>query len=194
MQSFSLQKEGFRSTSASIRARFVEARGYEPPSGRVFIEDDYNGLIKVDENGYAGSWTLSEDKEDRKDGLWIWGLFKEPKYPFLYFTLGAYNTTINARTNDEEPIFGGLGIPNEKLYIRFDHNVSPDRNHRLSNGRVEFKESEFVKADPFGVGGTVDVGDVVNGGSIQITPVLDDDEGAMSSIGHEQTYKQFKTN
>jgi hypothetical protein len=30
--------------------------------GRIFVEDDFNGLIKVDEKGYAGSWTLSEDK------------------------------------------------------------------------------------------------------------------------------------
>ena len=26
----------------------------------------------------GGRWKLSEDPEDRKDGLWIWGLFQEP--------------------------------------------------------------------------------------------------------------------
>jgi hypothetical protein len=31
----------------------------------------------------SGRWQLSEDPEDRKDGLWIWGLFEEPLYPFL---------------------------------------------------------------------------------------------------------------
>lgn len=88
--SISLTKSGFKSIDCIARVRFVEDRNYEPPQGRIFVEDDFNGLIKVDEKGYAGSWTLSEDKDDRKDGLWIWGLFQEPKYPFLYFSLGIF--------------------------------------------------------------------------------------------------------
>jgi hypothetical protein len=86
--SLTLTKSGCKSIEAIARVRFIEDRNYEPPQGRLFVEDDFNGLIKVDEKGYAGSWTLSEDKDDRKDGLWIWGLFQEPKYPFLYFSLG----------------------------------------------------------------------------------------------------------
>jgi hypothetical protein len=35
---------------------------YINTQGRIFVEDDFNGLIRVDEKGYAGSWTLSEDK------------------------------------------------------------------------------------------------------------------------------------
>lgn len=88
--SITLNKSGFKSIDCIARVRFVEDRNYEPPQGRIFVEDDFNGLIKVDEKGYAGSWTLSEDKDDRKDGLWIWGLFQEPKYPFLYFSLGKF--------------------------------------------------------------------------------------------------------
>ena len=65
------RKDGFESREATARIRFVAARNYEPPQGRIFVEDDYNGLIKTDDNGYVGSWTLSEDKNDRKDGLWI---------------------------------------------------------------------------------------------------------------------------
>ena len=34
-------------------------------------------------------WQLSEDPDDRKDSLWIWGLFKEPLYPFILFSLGV---------------------------------------------------------------------------------------------------------
>jgi hypothetical protein len=52
------------------------------------VQDDYYGLIRCDEKGYSGTWTLSEDKNDRKDGLWIWGLFEEPKYPYLYTYFG----------------------------------------------------------------------------------------------------------
>lgn len=67
--------------------------------------------------GYAGVWTLSEDKEDRKDGLWIWGLFEEPKYPFLYFYLDVYNTTVLA-SGEEDPIYGGEGVPGDRLNFR----------------------------------------------------------------------------
>ena len=82
---------GDREVSAVLRLRLLEDRGYEPPSGRVFIEDDFNGLVRVDERGYSAyKWTLSEDKDDRKDGLWIWGLFEEPKYPYLYFSIGNF--------------------------------------------------------------------------------------------------------
>lgn len=77
-----------RIQEATARVRFIPSKNYEPPQGRVFIEDDFNGLFKADDNGYSGRWTLSEDKNDRKDGLWVWGLFEEPKYPFLYFNLG----------------------------------------------------------------------------------------------------------
>ena len=83
-----LEKDGFKNAAAAIRIRFIEDRGYEPPQGRIFVEDDYNGFVNCNAKGYSGAWTLSEDKNDRKDGLWIWGLFEEPKYPYLYFYLG----------------------------------------------------------------------------------------------------------
>lgn len=71
-----LRKDGHRDVEASLRVRFVEDRGFEPPSGRLFVEDDLNGLVRVDEDGFSAlKWGLSEDKNDRKDGLWIWGLF-----------------------------------------------------------------------------------------------------------------------
>jgi hypothetical protein len=82
-----LQSKDIKSTTL-IGVRFVEDRGYEPPQGKIFVETDPNSFMKLTGKGYAGSWSLSEDKNDRKDGLWIWGLFKEPKYPYLYFTLG----------------------------------------------------------------------------------------------------------
>lgn len=87
---FRLEKEGYKSIDAVARVRFIPDRNYEPPQGKIFVEDDFNGFIRVTETGYSGSWTLSEDKNDRKDGLWIWGLFEEPKYPFMYICLGIY--------------------------------------------------------------------------------------------------------
>jgi hypothetical protein len=55
---------------ANLRVRFVNDRNYEPPQGRIFIEDDFNGLVRTNDFGYSGIWTLSEDKNDRRDGLW----------------------------------------------------------------------------------------------------------------------------
>lgn len=71
--SLRLQRPGQKDSEAIARVRFVPDRNYEPPQGKIFIEDDFNGLIQVDEKGYSGTWSLSEDKNDRKDGLWIWG-------------------------------------------------------------------------------------------------------------------------
>ena len=95
--------------SQGSRVRFIEDRGYEPPQGQIFVEDDYNGLIRVDDKGYSTfSWTLSEDKEDKKDGLWIWGLFEEPKYPFLYFTLGVFSSIV-LPSGEEDKIWAAEG-------------------------------------------------------------------------------------
>ena len=76
----------------NIDVQFVEEEGYEPPQGEIIqivakpvAADDKEGsmnkiqYLKVTK----GRWQLSEDPEDRKDGLWIWGLFKEPQYPFM---------------------------------------------------------------------------------------------------------------
>eukprot|EP00607_Mallomonas_marina_P000714 CAMPEP_0182429944 /NCGR_PEP_ID=MMETSP1167-20130531/35326_1 /TAXON_ID=2988 /ORGANISM="Mallomonas Sp, Strain CCMP3275" /LENGTH=189 /DNA_ID=CAMNT_0024614373 /DNA_START=103 /DNA_END=672 /DNA_ORIENTATION=+ len=170
--SLRLQKEGFKDSSASIRVRFVEARGYEPPQGRVFVEDDYNGFINTDDNGYSGAWSLSEDKNDRKDGLWVWGLFEEPKYPFLYFSLDVFNSTI-AASGEEEPLFDGLGIPNNRLNIRFSHSRDQEEGVKLESGEISYQEIEYMKADLLGVGGEVNVGDIVDAGKIDIRAVFD---------------------
>jgi len=150
--------------------RFVEDRGYEPPQGRLFVEDDFNGLIRVDDKGYSTfSWTLSEDKDDRKDGLWVYGLWKEPKYPFLYFSIGIFESVV--LPNGEEELIWGKGVPGSKLSIRFNHEITKEMGTTLSNPMMMYKESEFMKADPLGVGGVVDIGDDVCAGNIQIRPV-----------------------
>ena len=218
--------------------------------GRIFIEDDYNGLVRVDEEGYAGVWTLSEDKDDRKDGLWIWGLFEEPKYPYIYFYLDIYPTVIvdkneykvpqklksdggktpttvttsidkekifqginneiednsylnsvlkveiknpkltssppvstnsvstsssdssSANIDDqmvEIPIFDGKTIVKNRLNFRFDFfQKSMSDGVTLTNGDVNYQLTETINADPFGIGGKVDVGDYVNAGRVNI--------------------------
>ena len=81
---FKLVKEGQKDIDFYLRVRFIEQRGYEPPQGKIFVEDDTRGVVKVDDNGYSGIWTLSEDKDDRKDGLWIWGNFFSSQSPMIF--------------------------------------------------------------------------------------------------------------
>ena len=51
-------------TSRKFDVQFEPLDGYEPPQGKIVGE------------GITGSYLLSEDPDDRKDGLWVWGLFK----------------------------------------------------------------------------------------------------------------------
>jgi len=185
-----LEKPGSKSIEAVVRLRFVEDRGYEPPQGRIFVEDDFYGMIKVDDKGYASRWMLSEDKNDRKDGLWIWGLFEEPKYPYLYFSLFVFKSIILA-SGLEEPIFGGDGVPGDRLNFRFSHfRNDPAKGAELTAGEMTYDIAETVQADPFGLGGTVNVGEPVPAGQVLgMRPVFKDDredEPLFQSIAEAQ--------
>ena len=67
-----------------IQAKFLEDEGYEPPQGivtQVEKKTDTSGEIdgkseneEKKQNGLqliSGRWQLSEDPDDRKDGLWV---------------------------------------------------------------------------------------------------------------------------
>ena len=188
-----LEKVGNKVVEAVARVRFIEEQGYEPPQGKIFVEDDFYGILRVDEKGFASRWTLSEDKNDRKDGLWIWGLWEEPKYPFLYFSLGIFKSIV-LPSGLEDPIFGGEGVPGDRLDIRFSHERDETTGAAmLSEGMMTYKVSEMVKADFLGLGGSVEVGDDIPAGKITIRPVYlsndqDEDEKLIESI--EQGMKE----
>ena len=139
-----LREEGSpgEAVSAIARVRFIESKNYEPPQGYVFVEDDINGLIKVNDKGLTSNYKLSEDINDRKDGLWIWGLFEEPKHPYLYFTLNVYDTLF---VGEEEKKIYGRGVPGEKLYIRFNHARDKNNNVLLSDGIITYQQIEMVQ-------------------------------------------------
>jgi hypothetical protein len=169
---FKLQKDSFDDIEATVRVRFIEDRGYEPPQGRIFVENDYNGLIRVDEKGYSAfRWSLSEDKNARKGGLWVWGLFEEPKYPYLYLSFAVYDDVLCGE--EVVPIFGGQGIPKNKLNIRFTHAPDKERGAVLTDGVLTYQVTETVKADPLGLGGSVDVGESTKAGLVSIQPVYE---------------------
>lgn len=55
--------------------------------------------------------------------------------------------------------------------MRFSHTRDSKVGSVLSNGELTYKLTELVKADPLGIGGTVNVGDAVKAGTIDISPV-----------------------
>ena len=87
-------------------------------------------------------WTLSEDPDDQKDSLWIWGLFSQPLYPFLLLTVILSQPV-------ELP--GGETIPAGKLFLQGEHRRDPEADTLLGAGTVVFKRPEELKADLVGL-------------------------------------------
>ncbi len=146
----------------TIETQFVEDQGYEPPQGTLkLLSDTKNNTTTSTIPILKSRWILSEDPNDRKDGLWVWGLFKEPLYPFLLLTL---------QTNDI-PLPNNNGtdfVPAMQLYAQI--------NHRREEGKVIlegkdlcWRQMETVRADPLGAA-TVDLYDNVVVGTIALQP------------------------
>ena len=129
---------GTRPTSVTATVRFDEEQGYEPPQGKVRVESC------LPENAFSGAlsrWTLSEDPEDRKDSLWIWGLFKEPLYPFILLELECAGIELE----------GGGEIPAGTLYLQADHRRDPEEGVRLGAATVTYKVAQKLDADLVGL-------------------------------------------
>lgn len=135
-----------------VTGRFVEDEGYEPPQGYFVVDEDAAGLMQP---AARHRWTLSEDPEDRKDGLWIWGLFSEPLYPFLLLELAS----------SEFAFPSGFTLPEGAIYIQADHSrddstkasVLPGiskgtgESVKLANARVSFRQVKTYNADLAGI-------------------------------------------
>ena len=138
----------------NIEAQFIEEDGYEPPQGYLkqleigSTDSDGETTTKSQLQIASSRWLLSEDPNDRKDGLWVWGLFKEPLYPFLLLQL----------TTDSIPLPGeeGDSIEPLALFAQVNHKRDPDKGAVLSRAELKVREMETVKADIFGVA-TADV-------------------------------------
>ena len=125
--------------TASVR--FAEDDGYEPPSGFMLVESCVpEGALVLGQQ--AARWQLSEDPEDKGDSLWIWGLFKEPLYPFILFELAL-----------AEPLqfpIEGVTLPAGPLFFQVDHRRK-DGAVQLGTGAVTYKVTEKIKADLVGL-------------------------------------------
>jgi len=153
-----------------VHLQFIEEEGFEPPQGlvkQVFPDDDTEDTPDSSSSAPCmkianGRWKLSEDPDDRKDGLWIWGLFKEPLYPFMLLQIET----------DEYPI-GGVeedSLKPLRLYAQVDHKRDKETGDvELGVASVNLREIEQMKADPFGAA-KVEIFEEVKVGQLTFRP------------------------
>jgi len=142
----------------NLKARFQEDVGYEPPQGtveQIFTDDDSEDekQLKIK----FARWTLSEDPDDRKDGLWVWGLFKEPLYPYLLLTVETEALVLETESE--------VVLPSSTFFAKIPH--------RRNDGAVELENTEiflrsFEKLQL--VGAVAEYTEDMAIGQLQITP------------------------
>lgn len=144
------------------RINFIEDEGYEPPQGSFTQLPPEEGedapLLQFD----SSRWQLSEDPNDRKDGLWIWGLFEEPLYPFMLLKFSTQPIQL------QDDTIGPL-----QLYAQINHSRKEEAGVVLEPAVLNVRQMESLKADPFGAA-SVEIFEEVNVGSISIQPVSKD--------------------
>ena len=124
-----------------VEGNFIEEEGYEPPQG-LFQPTGKQSTDEGEEETSSGMalevsnsrWKLSEDPDDPKDGLWIWGLFKEPLYPFMLLQMETKELILSS-SNDGE---NDDSIPPLKLYAQINHIREKD-----GEGGVELKPANL---------------------------------------------------
>lgn len=151
--------------------KFMEDENYEPPQGTIqVLEKDEDGEVEESSSSKSsnlllkakGRWTLSEDPDDRKDSLWIWGLFKEPLYPFLLLTLETPEIPYGEEEDEDS-------IPPMVIYSQIKHRRDSERGAVLPNSPtlLTTRLMETMNADLLGVG-KVEVYEDKNTGQITI--------------------------
>lgn len=123
-----------------LEGNFIEEEGYEPPQGlfRTTAKQIEDGDVEASIGGMAldvsnGRWKLSEDPDDPKDGLWIWGLFKEPLYPYMLLQMETKELALPSSGDEED----NDSIPALKLYAQINHIRDKDE------GGVELKTANL---------------------------------------------------
>lgn len=142
-----------------VDAHFLEEEGYEPPQGVVAQLSSEGDRLKITKS----RWQLSEDPDDRKDGLWIWGLFKEPLYPFLLLQL---ETAAIPLAGEDQDVIKPL-----QLYAQINHRRDDERGVVLEASELKIRRVTTIKADPFGVA-KVDVYDEMGVGTLSVLPAI----------------------
>ena len=160
----------------NVDVKFIEEPGYEPPQGTIEQIPPSNTdvpYMKVQQ----GRWKLSEDPNDRKDGLWIWGLFSEPLYPFLLLSLQT----------EAYPLIMAEGEPSNEitpmnLYAQVNHSRDVDSGEvELGATTLNLRQVESIKADPFGAA-QVEIFEDIKIGQISARP-LEETNGSTGNGG-----------
>ncbi len=157
LQSVPTEKDKKVDELFSAKVQFIEEVGYEPPQGvlkQVYSKDE-EPTFKI----VSSRWQLSEDPNDRKDGLWVWGLFAEPLYPFMLLQIETDPIPLAGETTDV--------IKPLKLFAQLKHKREKGIGVVLSGGALNIREAETFKADPFGAA-SVTLYDDVTIGNLQI--------------------------
>eukprot|EP00560_Eucampia_antarctica_P010011 CAMPEP_0197828832 /NCGR_PEP_ID=MMETSP1437-20131217/5354_1 /TAXON_ID=49252 ORGANISM="Eucampia antarctica, Strain CCMP1452" /NCGR_SAMPLE_ID=MMETSP1437 /ASSEMBLY_ACC=CAM_ASM_001096 /LENGTH=183 /DNA_ID=CAMNT_0043430231 /DNA_START=355 /DNA_END=906 /DNA_ORIENTATION=+ len=146
--------------------KFMEDENFEPPQGTLQVltkddDKDNNNVFSLQK----GRWTLSEDPNDRKDSLWIWGLFKEPLYPFLLLTMETPTIPCGGDDDDDD------SIPPLEIYSQITHRRDNTRGAILSSSPtiMTARVRETVNADLIGAA-QVEIYEEKSIGQITIQP------------------------
>jgi len=139
-----------------VDVQFVLEDGFEPPQGVIkqimskSNDNDNVRYLKVK----SGRWKLSEDPNDRKDGLWVWGLFKEPLYPFMLLQLETEEYALpGAEDNAIKPL---------TLYAQINHKRDKSTGEvELDAATLNLREVETINADPLGVAKVSDANKII---------------------------------
>jgi len=170
-----------------VDVQFIEEEGFEPPQGeikQILVEDKQDGDDSSDSDDTTsssrnirylkvtnGRWKLSEDPNDRKDGLWVWGLFAEPLYPFMLIQLETEEYALPGSEND--------AITPLTLYAQINHKRDKDTGEvELEAASLNLREVESINADPFGVA-KVDIFEEVKVGQLSLRPLLESPSTAL---------------
>jgi hypothetical protein len=121
----------------TVEAQFIEEEGYEPPQGnlkQLRTEGEGSAQLKIK----ASRCILSEDPNDRKDGLWVWGLFSDPLHPFLLLQLETERIQL--------PGDDGDAIKPLKLFAQLNHQREQEVGVILKGCDLKVRKTETVKA------------------------------------------------
>ena len=162
--SLSLKKEGSSApaTDVTVSLRFEEEPGYEPPQGMVRVEACVpEGIVEL--GVQPQRWQLSEDPDDRKDSLWIWGLFEQALYPFMLCSLTTARPL--ALSTGQELKAGTT------LYAKLPHSYGSEQGDVLGTGALTVRRVTRYQADLAGLS-TADVAEDVGVGSVTAVAAL----------------------
>ena len=141
-----------------LKAQFTEEEGYEPPQGflKQMLESPDEKGDDVELKIANARWLLSEDPEDRQAGLWIWGLFKEPLYPFMLLTIET----------EELELENNLILPSMTFFAQIPHRRK-DGAVSLENTVLNMRNTEKLQL----IGSVANYFEDVPVGQLQINPL-----------------------